>query len=165
MNSSLKIVLIVVGLFLVLMLVGAIYHFFHYGILDISKKAPFVDVVGKELTLKRAAFLERMSANSHYFLTETKTDSANMYYTLPKGTKLRFKCAKVEKQPHRLGVPYVKGEIYLEALGQTVSFKYYWVSARFDASEPGTLRTYRKYALAPWQDLALEGEYPYHPMD
>ena len=165
MNSSLKIVLIVVGLFLVLMLVGAIYHFFHYGILDISKKRPFVDVVGKELTLKRDAFLERISANSLYFLTEKKTDSANTYYALPEGTKLRFTGAKVEKQPHHLGVPYVQGEVYLEALGQTVSFTYYWRSARFDSSEPGTLRSYRKYALAPWQDLALEGEYPYHPMD
>lgn len=165
MNGSFKILLIVLGLLVVVVGIAAIYGYLNYGFLDISKKRPFADVVNKELTLKRDAYIEKVPASSRYFLSETKENANHVYYPLAKGTKIRFKAAQFSRQPHNIGLPFLTGDIYIESLDKTVRFDYHWGSPRYDSSEPGILRTYRIYELAPWQEVALEGEYPYDPRE
>lgn len=164
MKTMLYIVLIIVGLVLLVFVGVGFYMWKFQGDFDVSKNQPFLDVVGKELTLERDAFLVEYEGGATFLLVDAKGDFGDRWHPLPKGSKIKFDTANYKRTVNESSGPVsLVGEIHVGALGKKVPFIYRWGFSRIDWSDPENGRAYRTYDLAPWQDVPLESEYPYDP--
>ena len=163
------IVLAIAGTIISIVFVSWMYFGFKPTVTDVSYKKPYSDIVGKELILKRNAFIAKNyehHVNENLYIIEENEKNiyseAGPHYSLLAGTKLSITGAKLFKGAvSGFTHSYVLGTVYIEELNQQVAFEYNWGRQPFipyDGNGEPPEKEYWLFPLAIWQDQTIEGK-------
>jgi hypothetical protein len=125
----------------------------------VSNKSPFVEIIGKKLTLKRDAFLaknlEEFSYEEIYYLSEDRKnifEGVKIVAELKAGTEIVIKSATFLKNgTSGITRSNVVGSVYVDALKKEINFEYEWGNFRYSLYEIDN-DEYWTFPKAIWQE-------------